>query len=544
MIVMKIADISLYQGKIDWAQAREELGYVIFRASYGMKADSTYKEHTQNCGLPYGVYHYCKARTTEEARQEAEYFVKCANVATPNLYFADIEHKTQTAENVDAVCVAFLTRLKELGCKRVGLYIGQGLYPHAKQAIGMCDAVWIPRYGKDTGEVPEEKYHPIYPCDLWQYTSKGAVKGVNHTVDLNILWGDKTLNWFRGEPDKAEQKEEGTMANRIQIRTFVEDLYAAYKRKDGYIMGATGQDPKKWAVNSWWFNQYTNAAQKQKALYWREHAERVWDCNGLAEGIYYNHTGVSINTYARMNYATWCDPKGSGMIPVKYRVPGAAIFWGSTAGNIHHVAYLYKPVVSGKPDGDWYIIEARGVMYGVVMTRLYERKPNFWGWMTKYFNYEEAGESSGTNKKRMLRNGTEGSDVKVLQSMLIELGYDCGRWGADGDFGDGTELAVKQFQKEHGLEVDGIVGEKTWAALDKAMAEAAKPVEDPQYVIISGGNCYVRDLPNTSGKALGIARNGEKLEYAGATDDETKWLKVKFNDKEGWVSGKYGKLVK
>lgn len=336
------------------------------------------------------------------------------------------------------------------------------------------------------------------------------------------------------------------MAKRIAISVFVDDLYAAYKRGDGYLMGATGQDPKKWSVNSWWFTQYNNnPRQKAKALYWREHAAHVWDCNGLSEGIYRNHTDVDINTRARYNYSGWCNPKGSGMIPVKYRVPGAAIFWGDTASSIHHVAYLYKPVVSDKPEGDWYIIEARGVMYGVVMTKLYERKPNFWGWMTKYFDYDnsESSPEPSPTFHPLLRNGSENDAVKTLQTYLIELGYDCGRWGADGDFGDATELAVKKFQKDNGLEVDGVVGENTWTALDKAMAEASKPVEDPEYVEIIGGNCNVRTLSNTNGDIIGVAHKGDKLPYGGEIDDETKWLKVQFKEKEGWVSYKYGRLV-
>ena len=103
--------------------------------------------------------------------------------------------------------------------------------------------------------------------------------------------------------------------------------------------------------------------------------------NGMAEGIYEIHTGTNINTQAKYNYRQWCSPKGTGLIPTKYRVPGAAIFWGNAGDSlsIHHVAYLYKPVVDGHPEGDWYIIEARGVAYGVVMTKLNSRKPNYWG---------------------------------------------------------------------------------------------------------------------------------------------------------------------
>ena len=67
-----------------------------------------------------------------------------------------------------------------------------------------------------------------------------------------------------------------------------------------------------------------------------------------------------------------------------------------------------------------------------------------------------------------LRKGSKGADVKALQEQLIALGYSCGSWGADGDFGTATENAVKAFQKASGLTVDGIVGAKTYAALEGA----------------------------------------------------------------------------
>ena len=180
------------------------------------------------------------------------------------------------------------------------------------------------------------------------------------------------------------------MAKKMPAAKFVAGLEAALNRRDGYIMGATGQNPKKWATGSWWFTQYSGS-QRTKALYWRRNASRVWDCNGLAEGLYKDFAGVDINTRARYNYAQWCGVKGTGVIPPQYRVPGAAVFWGNTASGIHHVAFLYRPVDAKKPSGDWYLIEARGVNYGVVRTRLQSRKPNFWGWMTKYFDYGAGG---------------------------------------------------------------------------------------------------------------------------------------------------------
>ena len=61
----------------------------------------------------------------------------------------------------------------------------------------------------------------------------------------------------------------------------------------------------------------------------------------------------------------------------------------------------------------------------------------------------------------------QGSDVVIIQRILVSKGYDIGSYGVDGKFGKNTETAVKKFQAEHGLKVDGIVGVKTWAMLEK-----------------------------------------------------------------------------
>lgn len=68
-----------------------------------------------------------------------------------------------------------------------------------------------------------------------------------------------------------------------------------------------------------------------------------------------------------------------------------------------------------------------------------------------------------------LRRGDKGEDVKRLQEDLLALSYDLGKWGADGDFGAKTEEAVKDFQQDHGLEIDGIAGPRTLEALEAAL---------------------------------------------------------------------------
>lgn len=62
-----------------------------------------------------------------------------------------------------------------------------------------------------------------------------------------------------------------------------------------------------------------------------------------------------------------------------------------------------------------------------------------------------------------LRKGDRNEYVKHWQMFLNLNGYGCG--AADGIFGTKTDAAVRKWQKDHGLVVDGIIGSKTWASL-------------------------------------------------------------------------------
>lgn len=64
---------------------------------------------------------------------------------------------------------------------------------------------------------------------------------------------------------------------------------------------------------------------------------------------------------------------------------------------------------------------------------------------------------------KQIKMGMQDKHVKAAQLLLNGTSHKCGN--ADGIFGSMTDKAVKAFQKERGLSVDGIVGERTWAAL-------------------------------------------------------------------------------
>ncbi|MFG3601421.1 L,D-transpeptidase family protein [Micromonospora chersina] len=108
----------------------------------------------------------------------------------------------------------------------------------------------------------------------------------------------------------------------------------------------------------------------------------------------------------------------------------------------------------------------------------------------------------------MLRQGSRGATVSMLQTRLTALHYDVG--GVDGIFGPSTHHAVVAFQKVNGLVRDGIVGPRTWAALDRPVVPRPKYTHSGysveadlarQVVYLAKGGAVVRILDASSGKA-------------------------------------------
>lgn len=72
-----------------------------------------------------------------------------------------------------------------------------------------------------------------------------------------------------------------------------------------------------------------------------------------------------------------------------------------------------------------------------------------------------------------LEQGSQGESVTYLQELLEQAGLTPDP--EDGNFGPATLAAVQSFQSTHGLDVDGVVGPTTWAAL----TAESNPQDDP-----------------------------------------------------------------
>lgn len=155
--------------------------------------------------------------------------------------------------------------------------------------------------------------------------------------------------------------------------------------------------------------------------------------------------------------------------------PGDQIFFTDSAGNVCHTGLVYKVdnlyvyTVEGNTSPQAGVVDNGGGVwrkqYALTYNRIYGYgRPDY-----DSVSYEETKEPETaettkgeyTLKMRVLKNGCKGDDVRALQILLIGNGCTCGVWGADGNFGSGTEAAVRNYQKKKKLTVDGMAGPET-----------------------------------------------------------------------------------
>lgn len=565
-----IADISHYQGEINWNAARKDLKLCIFRASVGSNVDKKYPSYVKNCGIPFGVYHYVKAGTEEEAKTEAKFFYETAtqNNAQPLFFVADIEYETQTKSTTKPVTLAFCNTLRELGARKVGLYIGQSRYPYIQDSLDQFDFIWIPRYGKNTGYA-DETYKPKYPCDLWQYTSTGNVSGISGNVDLNKLNGEKTLEWFL-ENYMEPKKEETTMAEKFTAQHFVEFCEKFVGRPYWYGTCVYNCTQTLYTRKA---KQYPSHYTSSRTAKYKQHIaakEVCADCVGMIKGYAWTNGGDGVfeaigtgkdikNSYKANNCP---DKSANGMFSY---AKSQGMEWGTidTIPEIPGVAVRYDGHV-GVYVGNGYVVEERGFNYGCVKTKLAGRKWLHWyklPWIVYGENFGSVNRELGD---RLLKKGMKGDDVAELQTLLTQLGFLNDK--IDGDFGSKTETAVKEFQKTHDLTVDGEYGEKSHKAMMEAIGDDEPDFEETPEVVeptpeitpepevkeiqleVTGDSVRIRKGDDTGYSIITTVKKGNKLIPILGQDDKpiiskNGWYAVKGNDQIGWISGKYIKQV-
>lgn len=204
-----IVDISHHNSDINFDIARQHVSMFIARTGDGHRVntngerqgvlDRKYKQFVADMkarGIPFGNYMFNRFSGVVSARQEAEDFWRVGD-KDATVWVCDAE--VSTAPNMKECIQVFINRLRELGAKKVGLYIGHHKYQEFGGASIDCDFTWIPRYGNK----------PAFACDLWQWTEYGNIPGVGK-CDINVLYGSKGMDFFtNGGKEVAKDENEG-----------------------------------------------------------------------------------------------------------------------------------------------------------------------------------------------------------------------------------------------------------------------------------------------------------------------------------------------
>lgn len=133
----------------------------------------------------------------------------------------------------------------------------------------------------------------------------------------------------------------------------------------------------------------------------------------------------------------------------------------------------------------------------------------------------------------LLSRGSRGDDVSTLQTMLNEK-MSCGL-EVDGIFGINTYNCTRSYQAENGLEVDGIVGINTCTALNSTDIES---IEGQNVGVVTGKKVNIRKEASLKSDVIDTVSRGKQLEILGEEDG---WFKVKYEDREAFISKLYFK---
>lgn len=294
------------------------------------------------------------------------------------------------------------------------------------------------------------------------------------------------------------------------------------------------------------------------------------DCVGGCKGYAWTGGGLNVvesigtdNTFSSKYGGGNCpDKSANGMFSY---AKSKGMDWGviGTLPEIVGLA-LHKDGHIGYYVGNGYAVEWKGFSYGCVKTKVQGRGWTHW-YKLPFLDYNDSADQAtapstdATLGSRLLKRGMTGADVKAMQELLMQLGYDLPKYGADASFGAETEKAVIAFQTTEELEPDGKYGDKTHAALMAAVAdddegqndkqddetpeaeETPKPAGTTVVIVSEGGKVNIRVGHGTNYARITAVVPGTTFEYVATAANG--WHAVIVGAQVGWVSGKLSRII-
>lgn len=216
---LKLIDVSMYQGDIDWTKVKANVDGAIIRCGYGSdyvgQDDPKFKKNADGCvanQIPFGVYLYSYAKNVTSAKSEAAHVLRLVEPYRDRLSFPiylDLE-QAGTASGAVERAIQF-GNLVEAAGYWCGIYANQYWWKsYLKNGLDRFTK-WVAKYSNEKPSGISGTY------DIWQYSSTGSVPGINGNVDLNLCYknfpqiirGTSGKEEEDGKADKDREEEEG-----------------------------------------------------------------------------------------------------------------------------------------------------------------------------------------------------------------------------------------------------------------------------------------------------------------------------------------------
>lgn len=247
-------DVSKWQGKIDWQKVKNAgIDFAIIRIGYRAENGQLYRDsnadyniqQAQKVGILVGVYFFSTAVNTTEAIEEAKWTVsaiKSYSISYPVVYDcegfknSDSRMYSLTAEQRTQNALSFLDTIKKSGYE--GMFYGSksDLTDNTAFNISEIEAkykVWVAQY-KNPPYPQSQKPDYDGRYDMWQYTNKGMVFGVEGNCDMVVSYFEKKITAPKDEstevvtakPPKTQEEllytdvsEDVTAKDKVNLRS-------------------------------------------------------------------------------------------------------------------------------------------------------------------------------------------------------------------------------------------------------------------------------------------------------------------------------------
>ena len=214
-IIYQGIDVSGYQGNINFREVKEVgIDIVYIKSSEGSNyIDSHFERNYEQAranGLKIGFYHYVTARTEEQARRQAQFFVSVISgkVADCKLAMDFESFGSLSREEINRIGLVFLQTVEQLSGKEVILYSNAYTANTIWRGELTNYPLWVAQYG-----VNEPQNNGTWDSWAgWQYTDMGEVNGISTYVDRNrftkeVLLDDTAIVPPVEQPEDPDQGE-------------------------------------------------------------------------------------------------------------------------------------------------------------------------------------------------------------------------------------------------------------------------------------------------------------------------------------------------